>query len=255
MPLETPTIEDVTSVDQSEKEIQFEEIAELESPIKIIIERIKSKIENGEYGLIIGDDASGRVPALILGNFIREVHGKNEHVKPNIIFIPGKIRTNSIDYFEEEDAKYLEDYIEKKGATKDKRILIVTDTVMSGNSLKTLVRRLKKVGYACDIATIGVEEPMRSFVERKINLGNTKIISGKYNNGEVDSKHTPKLYDSHELSGVKKEPGGYTSASLKDMYRTDRKRQEIQDKINKTREDGKVLTDKLLDWYLTKHEE
>lgn len=59
--------------DQDRREVVFEEVAELELPNKIIIEKIQSRIEAGEYGLIIGDDASGRIPTLILGNFIKKI--------------------------------------------------------------------------------------------------------------------------------------------------------------------------------------
>ena len=74
-----------------EREVVFKEVAELELPIKIIIEKIRPRIENGEYGLIIGDDASGRIPTLILGNFIRKTSEQKGLDKPNIVFIPGKL--------------------------------------------------------------------------------------------------------------------------------------------------------------------
>ncbi|MDP3697704.1 MAG: 16S rRNA (cytidine(1402)-2'-O)-methyltransferase [Candidatus Taylorbacteria bacterium] len=244
-----PTIETGQDI-ESKREIELKEVAELEVPIKKIIEKIRARIDNGEYGLIIGDDASGRIPALILGNFIRNVMEAKGMAKPNIIFIPGSIAKKFDDVTGEEAKKELGEHIKEWGAVKDKRILIITDTVISGMSLKLLVELLKDMGYICDIATIGLEQPIRSFIERKINLGNTKIISGKFDKGEDSSyRHTPNLYSSHKLSGVYKVRGDHVSTSLKSGYHDEEDRQRIQDRVNQSRDDGKILTDQLVDWY------
>jgi len=55
-----------------EKEIRHVEVAELEMSSKKIIEQIQDRIEREEYGIIIGDDASGRIPTLIIGGLIRK---------------------------------------------------------------------------------------------------------------------------------------------------------------------------------------
>src|SRR3989338_7015540 len=162
------------------KGIELEEVAELEEPIKKIIEKIKSRIENGDYGLIIGDDASGRVPVLILGNFIRKVSEKRDLNKPNIIFIPGKLRSYFFD--NESKKKYFDRHISKFGVTKDKRILIVTDTVLSGLSLEVLIGLLHDMGYVCDIATIGVETSETNASLRDVMLDGSEVVSGEYFN-------------------------------------------------------------------------
>lgn len=237
---------------KTENEIKHERVAELELPIKIIIEKIRSRIENGEYGLIIGDDASGRIPALILGNFMKEIYSQKGYVKPNIIFIPGKMDTISVTKEE------LGDYIEEWGTTKDKRVLIVTDTVLTGGSLEALVWLLKKGGYVCDIATIGIERPIKHFINRKINLGSTKIISGQYDSDDIRGKgrykHIPRIYGS-QLSGVRKESGQYRSKVLKneDVY-IEKIKHQIQDNVNTARDDVKTIVNRLVDWYLKLNE-
>ena len=166
---EFPTIKIETEQAETKGEVQLEEVAELEAPIKIIIEKIKDRIESDEYGLIIGDDASGRIPTRILGGFIREVSKDINVFVPNIIFIPGKLEM-ARGYFGEllsfkkrakkEQQEELDKYLLSKGASKERRVLIVTDTLKSGYSLKTLVDLLRKAGYVCDIATIGIELPI-----------------------------------------------------------------------------------------------
>src|SRR3989338_10918153 len=131
------TIDINSGLTKPKKEIVYQEVTELELPIKIRIEKIRTRIENGEYGLIIGDDASGRIPTLILGNFIKKVSEQKGLDKPNIIFIPGKLKAPILN--RDRMIKKLEDHVSGFGAKKDKRILIVTDTVLSGHSLKVLV--------------------------------------------------------------------------------------------------------------------
>ncbi|KKT80934.1 MAG: hypothetical protein A3B99_03500 [Candidatus Yanofskybacteria bacterium RIFCSPHIGHO2_02_FULL_44_12b] len=73
MPVESPTIEKESSSEKTERKVELKEIAELEEPIKKIIEKILPRIESGDYGLIVGDDSSGRIPARILEGFIKRI--------------------------------------------------------------------------------------------------------------------------------------------------------------------------------------
>lgn len=223
-------------------------MAELELPIKIIIDKIKSRIENGEYGLIIGDDASGRVPALIPGNFIKKVSESKGLDKPDIIFIPGKpyllpILDRTV------NVPKLEKYLSKYEITKDKRILIVTDTVLSGNSLAVLVRLLGEIGFTCDIATVGVETEEKDVADRNKKLQNFEVISGEYHNEDSHMPNTPRIYKEKTLSGVTKKVGQTKSTTLKSTESNEDDKEIIQDQINQAREDANVVTQHLIDWY------
>lgn len=244
-----------------DKEIVFQEVAELELPIKIIIEKIRPRIENGEYGLIIGDDASGRIPTLILGNFIKTISEQRGLNKPNIIFIPGKLMGPIFGFSSESMRKKLENHIGKFGATEEKRILIVTDTILSGGSLEILVKLLKKSGYICDIATIGIEKepidieaPPRDLEypeteTREDILRGVEIISGEYNGEDNLHPNTPKIYREKTLSGVTKKAGQTKSTTLKYAESDEDEKGMIQDQINQAREDANVVTQHLIEWY------
>ena len=243
------------------KEVELEEVAELEVPIKKIIEKIKDRIERGEYGLIIGDDASGRIPTLILGNFIKNISEKKGLDKLNIVFIPGKLNY----FFHRERSRELDKYISGYGATKERRILIVTDTIQSGGSLETLVKLLKKSGHSCDIATIGIEFPDEYDDERFENLGTTEVISGEYQRGASYHLHIPEVYYKSKSSGVYKRPGDKVSKTRKsaalpevvnsESIKTRSSRQEIQESINKSRKDANVVVEHLIDWYESQKQE
>lgn len=133
MPEKIPTTELEPEKTKKEAEIQLEEIAELEKPIKTIIEKIRNRIENAEYGLIIGDDASARIPTRILGDFIREISRIRGHHQPNIIFMPGKLKGG---WLEPSRQEQFEEYVLKFGAVPDKKILIITDTVFRESLLR-----------------------------------------------------------------------------------------------------------------------
>ena len=168
MSKEVPKIEEDSSFDQLQKEIELEEISELEAPLKRIIEKLSVRIEDGEYSLIIGDDASGRIPAIILGNFVKRISEARGLVNPDIIFIPGKLDNGLQSFLDKilnrkntsKQQEELDEYVSSRGAIKESKILIVTDTLQSGYSLKTLVDLLNRAGYNCDIATIGMETPI-----------------------------------------------------------------------------------------------
>lgn len=270
-----PTIE--SSPTTPEKEIILEEVAELEKPIKKIIEKILPRIESGEYGLIIGDDASGRIPTLILGNFIKKISEQKGLNKPNIIFIPGKLEMESESFWGKifssknisasQQQEELDEYISNRGGNKEKKILIVTDTVKYGDSLKTLLSLLKEMGFTCDIATIGVETGKADISGRDRNLQNFEVISGEYKTRDREwYPNTPLIYkdESRKLTGVYKIPGDKVSKTLKssalpegiypedvnpESIKIDSSRKEIQKAINQAREDVGIVTDRLVNWY------
>src|SRR3989344_4526225 len=229
------------------------DVHELEVPIKKIIQKIKKRINGSEYGLIIGDDASGRIPALILGGFIKKVAKDKGQKPPETVFIPGKIDLPVIaNFFEINLLEESEEYFKKHGATTDRRILIVTDTVQSGNSLKTLVRFIKRFGYVCDVATIGLEKPNDEEVseERKRNFGNTEIISGEYiKQGRYSDvwPHTPRIYERYNLSGVYKTEEGLKSRLRKNEETIEKKRLDIQKTIGVARKAVKLMVDELFE--------
>ncbi|MEX2090670.1 MAG: hypothetical protein WD989_00875 [Candidatus Paceibacterota bacterium] len=243
---------------EAEKEIRLEEVAELEKPIKKIIEKIKDRIENGEYGLIIGDDASGRIPARILGDFIREISKIKGLYQPNTIFIPSKLQKGGWFFKEKENQQdKFEQHISKFGAVPNKKILIITDTVFSGESLKVLTSLIRNAGYDLDIATIGQEfdGPLgRPDAFPEENLRGAQIISGEFEMSEEQKQktgwaHTPKIYANKKMSGVFK--SGFKSRKLADSnYTSDLERDQIQYSIEQSRVDAKKMTNRLVDWYL-----
>ena len=133
--------------------IENKEIEYLEEPIFIILEKLRESIENGDYGTIIGDDASGRIPALIIGKFLNSYNAKHGLGKVETLFLAGsgsKPKREVAHFIKGDDIK---SYLETRDLEKD--VLIVTDTISSGNSLKPLTLALKRMGKKYDIASVG----------------------------------------------------------------------------------------------------
>ena len=249
-----------------EKTITLKEIAELEEPIKKIIEQLWTKIESGGYGLIIGDDVSGRIPAGILGGFIKRISKLRDVRNPDIIFIPGRLERNL------NLSKQLQNHISKYGIKKGDKILIITEVIQSGETLSVLLETLATLGYTCDVATMGIEglDEVYNIEKRKENLGNTNIVSGEFSRKissgefylekEVFKKtlnpNTPSIYRNKNVSGVFKRRGDLISRHIKfsDYVRdVEQKNQlKIQEEINKYRAEVAILVDRLIDWYLSK---
>ena len=69
--------------------IKNTEILMLANPMEEILSRMRKQIESGEYRLIIGDDASGRIPALILNKVLSAFYQKLGYKSPQTIFFAG----------------------------------------------------------------------------------------------------------------------------------------------------------------------
>jgi len=234
-----------------ESGIALPEIAELEKPIKIIIEKIRGKIEKGEYGLIIGDDVSGRIPALILGGFIKKLAKIKGVRDPELIFIPGKLENNA------NLKKQLQDYISKHGVNAGDNILIITEAIKSGSTLNILSRTLITLGHKCDIATMGVEGSDSEYhiMRREENLTGADIFSGEFEReggGPTPwNPNTPTVFREKSVSGVSKQEGDLVSHILIPKHKDSEVHSRIRKKVNQSRTEVGVLVDRLVEWYLS----
>ena len=70
---------------ETEPTYHFKEVfRELESLIFPLIEKLKENIDKGEYDMLIGDDASGRTPTLVLRGIINVRNRKlHPELKPS----------------------------------------------------------------------------------------------------------------------------------------------------------------------------
>ena len=75
-----------TSPEKREEGALIPEIEELREPIKKLLEQLHPHLENGEYQILISDEASGRIPALVFLHVINEIYRKKGY--PPLTFVP-----------------------------------------------------------------------------------------------------------------------------------------------------------------------
>lgn len=198
-----------------------------------------ANIEKGEYDLVIGIDSSGRIPALIIDKFINHIYSKKGYSLPGARFIAGKVGREAA-------KKRIQEWNPRK------KVLIVEDTIVTGNSVKFLCQALVELKISFDIAAVGnwgvYSDTAELEEEIKEKLGVEKIYFG--------TTEPPSIYSKKDLSGVIKEGLGehfskpykmvggeeYSNASA-----------DIQENINQARADADIVVSNLIDWYESQH--
>lgn len=188
-------LEKIPTTSSREQKVVIPAIEALREPLGIILEQIKPDIETGSYSMVLGIDGSGRVPALVIGGVVKEIYKKNgENV--DIKFLTGSRRMS--ESLQDIKRNEIKEHVIKWNLDQSKRILLVDDTLASGNSIKLICDVLKEVGYKFDVAAVGWtrsnsgrdEEYVREF------LGAERLVIG--------SVGIPEIYHRPDLSGVEK---------------------------------------------------
>lgn len=179
-----------------------------------------------EYDIILAEDASGRLPGLLMYEAMKKFYQKDElKEKINLFFLAGsKNATNKKDK-EEKILDYFNNTI-SKSHSPDKRILLITDVIMEGKSLVPLIESLKKINIKYDILTLGLGRSIRYHnFENQVSILKKEL--GNMNEARIG---IPEIFDRSDLSGVKKNPNEIISSRRpdNDMQKIKRVRQEIE---------------------------
>ena len=206
-----------------EKEIRSL-IEELSKPLLKILENLRPDVESGSYKVILGDDGSGRIPALILAKAINTIYATKGHDKALIRFVAGgrhlrsrvgqsTVREQMLEQMARigTDAEMDMTEVPSKIVLLFRRlfptdtegvrekVLIVTDTIGTGKPTRFLVEAFAANGIKADVATLGiVNHHLDSGLDRE-NIG--KRVGTKVIDGELPA--APRIYAEKDLSGVK----------------------------------------------------
>jgi hypoxanthine phosphoribosyltransferase len=257
--------EQLSPVEPIETEKKFESIPSNEERQKKIdqivelshkpINELRKQIENGDYKIIIGDDASGRVSALIWRDFLNHVNTENDRAGVETFFLAGSKTLDAAQT--REKIKAITDYligqrvngptepvsgirIKEKISSKNDKVLIVTDTINSGQSLIPLTQALSATGTRYDIVTNSLLTVVPQVVLES-NLG-ARIHCGE----KRTEDYAPLVYKDVAASGVVKND--------EDLFATPVNTKEIYDVsshelLSKTRDLIPVAGAELVDYY------
>lgn len=194
-----------------------------------LIEQLAEGIKDGRWTTILGDDVSGRLPALVIGKIITHYNKEHSLKLPNRIFFAG----GSINYDDlsiedlptseqakkntQEQQQKLEEYIHEQLKNLNGRVLIVTEHIIGGKTLRRIGKALYKEGIDFDVASLWSSKQAsayKSILEREDPglFEQSQFFIGKENAGASDpfgSKVSGLLYDLgvplNEAAGIKKD--------------------------------------------------
>lgn len=151
-------------------------LEQLREPLAKMLEALRPQIENGDYDALIGDDASGRIPTLIMGEAIKQIYQEKGYEPPLVRFIAGssgleglysRVKAEEKREAVSKQIGRIKGDIEKRLAAtnpsanekregKSPTVLIVTDTIVSGSSINALIEPIEEKGLVADVATVGL---------------------------------------------------------------------------------------------------
>jgi len=125
-----------------------------------LIKQLAPVFKNNEYHIVVGDDISGRIPTLVIGELMKAINRENKLASPQVLFLPAghgtplrfrkindSVQSAFNDYFKELSL------VGKIDSSNDK-VLIVTESIMDGISIENLVKLWGEKGFSCDVATL-----------------------------------------------------------------------------------------------------
>ncbi len=230
-----PESREANSLDEHERQV----IEELEFPVQRILQQIQPELMKGAYSLIIGDDVSGRIPAIIMNEAVRKIYKAYGHPAPMLRFVAGGRRAEE-ETPSQERSRQLE--MRDRMASMNNellrsgdapRALLVTEAIMTGDAMELVVCTLERERIKTDIAAIAfigdqAEEPVTlADVQRK--LKSARIIVG--------SDRRPGVYGMGKryMQGVGKDNGSATASRFTDYLIHAEERAFTQAKVNATR--------------------
>ncbi len=220
-----------------------ESIESLRDPIWDIVQTINKDISAGRYSLIIGDDASGRIPALIMGGIIERVNKQKNYPAPSIFFVAGSGQYTDYDerlQKEEKIDQFVGSLMPPYPLTVDtkEKILVVTDVIATGNSLKPLTVSLRNRGVTFDVAAMHVRN---DHIKKNLETEwHTRIVNS----------HSGSIYGKHEIGGVKKKLKDLFSRPIKEKTENILEKKDAQQLINFARQESAWVANELSEKFL-----
>jgi len=170
-----------------------------------LIKQLSPAIRNHEYNLLVGDDVSGRIPALILGGVMKDIYKREKIESPQILFFGGDKRPISDS---SKLSNYFRNLIDKKKINPENiKALLITDNIETGRTIDYFTEALSEVGLSCDIAAVSSDISTDEISRRWSGFQKRKACIGNFGEGIY-------FYGKKDLGGVEKNTGEIFSKRL-----------------------------------------
>lgn len=188
------------------------------------------------YDSIISDDASGRIPSLVLWRLINNLR-EARHMEPiRGYFVASGRHDNKNKY------KAIRDYFNKKKLQFGKKALVVTEYIVTGGSIRDLSKQLDAAKINFDVAALSIS-PRYESRQGYLSKIKNKFFNEARNRFIGSESHVGmKFYQVYRLSGVIKKANSESPHPMhivKDNWEAD------QELINRVREDAATLANRL----------
>lgn len=225
-------------------------VEELETPLQRILDDLRPSLEAGAYTILLGDDASGRIPTYILNKVIGKIYQEQGKQKPLVRYVAGSTGLDEYDRAWSEKRQQIIEQAERMkleatGNAQKAKALIITDSVDSGKSMRMLVQALTLAGIEADVATIGVTSYGEEWTQYNVKeaIGSVNLYIGQAGTPGIywpESKAKP-------LSGVVKKPDQLFAESRRNHPHAYVLKD--QERVNFARKVGDEVAARLLDFY------
>lgn len=260
-------------LEQAEQLLGVEEVARIRrvvtslyKPMKNMLTPVLENIKRGDYQLLIGDDASGRIPTLIVRKFINDAYKQSNQPGIKTRFLAGstthddmKVRDSS--KFErenkflsenakvslrEEKSRKIQNYVTELKENSPLRIsgaLIITEYIETGRGLAPLIKALQGDDITTTVLTAWILAPQHGIDSRKTNVG--AVLH--FGEGAMSS---PSIYKNKDLSGVAKYFSDLHASPIRKSL-PDTEKRAIMAKMTIARDEANHVADSLIAELLT----
>lgn len=221
----------------------------LEDPLRQVLGQLKESIQNGDYKVLVGEDASGRLPTFVMHKVLSAVYQEKGYPPVATRYLSGNRGNSWLDVIFQKKKSQLKEYLadlnEFLGTEMQSgKILIVTDHIETGKSLLLLTKLLNEAGIDYDIATVAIDsEDVHRQLEDKWGH---EIVAGRTTNAMVSGlKDFSGVYkDNPNIHARRLQPGDkeyYDHGELeRELYD-----EHTQERINESRKKMGELAEKL----------
>lgn len=240
------------------------------------IDMLKENISNHKYDIIIGDDVSGRLPAVVLYGVMKKIYSQDNTKAPKLLFFAGdgSLSEKYSELWEKAIQKELSRYLKEGIIKKESKILLVTEYNQTNTTILNFHKVFKACGFNFDVLNLQRNINTLPLKENEIKMYDAGIVKGddfilfhdyidrlltgvkKFkidgssvlnknieSNDDIDDKKNAKEYlTNYLLTGVKKIKVDSYAMIDKNMNRDD---------IVKTRKDVKTMVEYLTNYYNT----
>lgn len=186
--------------ESEESKYNLEAMRQLQDPLAKAVEKLKEEIDQNVYDVLLSDDASGRLPTLVLKDILtRRIEEANPDLSPEEKRDALKVRFVAGGRFSKND-EALREFFRKMKPEVKKRVLLVTEYIASGNSIRRLMNFLDNEDIPYDmLAVMGMnsEKDYQPLFDEFSE--NHRLIVGDY-----DYIEDPKIYSLIAAKGVDK---------------------------------------------------